>query len=63
MNNKIKMGVVEVDGLRIGDQVGDGRVIGFREVNGAWKVDVIECGDEGWTGDIEEITNIGDVTI
>jgi len=62
-NNKIKMGVVEVDGIKIGDNVGDGRVVGFREVNGVWKVDMVECGDEGWTFDIEEVTNIGDVTI
>lgn len=56
MNNKIKMGVVEVDGIKIGDNIGDGRVVGFREVDGAWKVDMAECGDEGWTLDIEEVT-------
>ena len=58
MKNKIKMGVVEVNGLMIGDTIGDGRVIGFREEDGMWKVDMIECGDEGWTLDIEEANSL-----
>ncbi len=51
MKNKIKMGVVEVDGVCIGDVIEnwDGVVIGFSEVNGVWKVDMRECGEEGWS--------------
>jgi hypothetical protein len=51
MKNKIKMGVVEVDGVCIGDNIEncDGVVVGFRKVDGVWFVDMRECGEEGWS--------------
>ena len=57
MKNKIKMGVVEVDGVCIGDVIDnwDGVVVGFREVNGVWKVDMRECGEEGWSVDLKDV--------
>jgi len=57
MNNKIKMGVVEMDGVSIGDVIENwgGVVIGFSEVNGVWKVDMLECGEEGWSVDLKDV--------
>ena len=57
MNNKIKMGVVEVDGVCIGDVIEnwDGVVIGFSEVDGVWKVNMMECGEEGWSVDLKDV--------
>ena len=57
MKNKIKMGVVEVDGVCIGDVIEnwDGVVIGFSEVNGVWKVNMRECGEEGWSVDLKNV--------
>ena len=57
MKNKIKMGVVEVDGVCIGDVIEnwDGVVVGFREVDGGWVVDMRECGDEDWSVDLKEV--------
>ena len=55
MNNKIKMGVVEVDGICIGDLVDDGVVVGFREVDGSWLVDIRESGEEGWSRELSDI--------
>ena len=51
MKNKIKMGVVEVDGVCIGDVIEneDGVVVGFRKVDGVWFADMRECGEEGWS--------------
>ena len=57
MKNKIKMGVVEVDGVCIGDVIDnwDGGVVGFREVDGVWKVDMREGGEEGWSVDLKDV--------
>ena len=57
MNNKIKMGVVEVDGVCIGDVIEnwEGVVIGFSEVDGVWKVNMMECGEEGWSVDLKDV--------
>ena len=57
MKNKIKMGVVEMDGVSIGDVIDNwgGVVIGFSEVNGVWKVDMLECGEEGWSVDLKDV--------
>ncbi len=57
MKNKIKMGVVEMDGVCIGDVIENwgGVVIGFSEVNGVWKVDMLECGEEGWSVDLKDV--------
>jgi len=57
MKNKIKMGVVEMDGVSIGDVIENwgGVVIGFSEVNGVWKVDMLECGEEGWSVDLKDV--------
>ena len=57
MKNKIKMGVVEVDGVCIGDVIEnwDGVVVGFREVDGGWEVDMRECGEEGWSVDLKDV--------
>ena len=57
MKNKIKMGVVEVDGVCIGDVINnwEGVVIGFREEDGVWKVDMRECGEEGWSVDLKDV--------
>jgi len=51
MKNKIKMGVVEVDGVCIGDVIEneDGVVVGFRKVDGVWFADMREVGEEGWS--------------
>ena len=59
MNNKIKMGVVEMDGVSIGDVIENwgGVVIGFSEVNGVWKVDMLECGEEGWSVDLKDVVD------
>ena len=45
------MGVVEVDGVCIGDVIEneEGVVVGFRKVDGVWFADMRECGDEGWS--------------
>ena len=61
MNNKIKMGVVEVDGVCIGDIIDnwDGVVVGFSEVDGEWKVDMRECGEEGWSVDLKDVVEDG----
>ena len=44
MKNKIKMGVVEVDGVCIGDVIEneEGVVVGFRKVDGVWFADMRE---------------------
>ena len=55
MNNKIKMGVVEVDGIKIGDLIDDGVVVGFREVDGSWLVDIRESGEGGWSRELSDI--------
>ena len=57
MKNKIKMGVVEVDGVCIGDVIEnwEGVVIGFSEVDGVWKVNMMECGEEGWSVDLKDV--------
>ena len=57
MNNKIKMGVVEVDGVCIGDVIEnwEGVVIGFSEVDGVWKVNMMECGEEGWSVNLKDV--------
>ena len=55
MKDKIKMGVVEVGGIKIGDLVDDGVVVGFREVDGKWLVDIRECGDEGWSMELGNV--------
>ena len=46
MKNKIKMGVVEMNGICIGDVIDglDGVVIGFKEVDKVW---FVECGYDG----------------
>ena len=51
MKNKIKMGVVEVDGICIGDVIEneEGVVVGFRKVDGVWFADMREYGEEGWS--------------
>lgn len=48
MKNKIKMGVVEVDGICIGDIIEneEGVVVGFRKVDGVWFADMGEDGEE-----------------
>jgi len=46
-----------MDGVSIGDVIENwgGVVIGFSEVNGVWKVDMLECGEEGWSVDLKDV--------
>ena len=57
MKNNIKEGIVEVNGIKIGDVIdSEGVVIGFgKKENGSWEVYIRECGEGGWSRDIEEI--------
>lgn len=57
MKDKIKKGIVSVNGVNIGDVVDgcDGVVVGFSKENGKWLVHIRECGEEGWSLKLDEV--------